>query len=170
MGDDLEARIGALEQDLQGVLAQLREKSDTIAELEAEREECYRRIADLEDRVEKLETDDGLIHDVFRDAARGDRTAQAAVCIRALVKQARRSDPQKASLDAGGIVDTLHGEIHRSNTYDVMDAAERLVDADSVYKQSEPRTSARNTRLVVDLDVDDVPAHAAGYELTEGHA
>jgi len=52
----------------------------------------------------------------------------------------------------------------------VMDAAERLVDADSVYKQSEPRTSARNTRLVVDLDADDVPAHAAGYELTEGHA
>jgi DNA repair exonuclease SbcCD ATPase subunit len=170
MADDLETRVASLEQDLSGVLAQLRQKSETISELEAEREECYRRIAELEQRVEKLEDDDGLIHDVFRDAARGDRTAQAAVCIRALVKRARRSDPQTASLDAQGIVDTLHSEIHRSNTYDVMDAADGLVDAGSVYKQPEPRTSSRNTRLVVDLEADDVPAQAAGYELTEGHA
>lgn len=170
MSDDLEARVAALEQDLQGVLAQLRQKSETITELEAEREECYRRIAELEQRIEKLEDDDGLIRDVFQDAARGDRTAQAAVCVRALVKRARKSDPQTASLDAQGIVDTLHSEIHRSNTYDVMQAAEDLVDAESVYKHEESRTSSRNTRLVVDLEADDVPAQAGGYELTETHA
>jgi len=144
-----------------------RNASDEADQLADELAHERQRRKELESEVEKLTDDRELLNTVRRNAA-GDRSAQAAICIQSLARQARRSAKNRASMNANSCQDTLQGNIHRTNTYDVFEEAEELVqDTDVVWYQKEERSSKKDSRLIVNLDGGDLPAQVAGVDLTE---
>lgn len=166
MSDDLAEEVERLREDLNGAVQIARNATQRVSELEDEVAHERQRRKELEEQVEKLSDDRELLNKVRRNGADSYSTA-AAVCIQTLAREARNNASQRAEMDAKSCVRTLNSTIHRTNTYDVFDEAEELIDdRDVVWKQKESRSSPKNTRLIVDLSEGDLPAQIEGHDLT----
>jgi len=166
MADDLAEEVERLREDLNGAVQIARNATQRVADLEDELAHERQRRKELEEQVEKLSDDRELLNKVRRNGADSYATA-AAVCIQTLAREARNNASQRAEMDAKSCVRTLNSTIHRTNTYDVFDEAEQLIDdRDVVWKQKESRSSPKNTRLIVDLSEGDLPAQVEGHDLT----
>jgi len=165
--EELEAAVERLSNEFDVAIQVARNASDEADELAEELAHERQRRKELESELEKITDDRELLNTVRRNAA-GDRSAQAAICIQSLTRQARRNAKNRASMDAEGCLDTLQGNIDRTNTYDVFERAEELVEnTEVVWYQKEDRSSKKNSRLIVNLDGGDLPAQVAGVDLTE---
>ncbi len=165
--EELEAAVERLSNEFDVAMQVARNATDEADELADELAHERQRRKEMEQELEKLTDDRELLNTVRRNAA-GDRQAQAAICIQSLARQARKSANNRASMDANACQDTLQGNIDRTNTYDVFEEAEELVqDTDVVWYQKESRSSKKNSRLIVNLDGGSLPAQVAGVDLTE---
>ncbi|WEL29875.1 hypothetical protein [Haloferax volcanii] len=156
--DELEAENAALRQDMQGLISQHKQALGRITELEDEVER-------LEDELESVRDSEELLKSVRKNGATTTEE-RAAVLVDVMAMRASARDPPRYELDASGIVDVLHGSIKRPNTYGLMDDVERIVDRPNVvWKQTESRSSRKNTRLVLDLSKGDLPTQIAGQTI-----
>lgn len=140
---------------------------DRVETLEAENEALRQRVVELRDETQKMGRAADLYQDVSqRIAAKRDR--QAGIILQ---HAARVSPAGREEYDAARIRDVLKAadeEIHRSNTYDVMDTAAEIVDDTSTCRvQKEDRSSKRNTRLIVS-EPTTLPETVGGIRVHEG--
>lgn len=165
--EELEAAVERLGNEFEVAMQVARNATDDADELAEKLSHERQRRKEIEKELEKVTDDRELLNTVRRNAA-GDRQAQAAICIQSLTRQARKNANNRASMDANGCQDTLQGNIDRTNTYDVFEEAEQLVeDTEVVWYQKESRSSKKNSRLIVNLDGGSLPAQVAGVDLTE---
>lgn len=141
---------------------------DRVQLLEDENDALRERIGELRDQVRKMNRSAEFYQTVARrSAAKRDR--QAAVVLKHAAGVNRTGSRQE--YDSGRIVDVLEAadeEIHRTNTYSVMEKAEELVDDETLCRvQKEPRSSSRNTRLIVKSPTE-LPETIAGVRIHEG--
>lgn len=139
-------------------------QQERIAELEAEKDRLQQRVTELEERTE--------LQRHVRDASSLRVDERAAVCIQTLVNQARRrersGDAPAAAMDYRGADDALGGGLDDRQLYNAIERAAELVDGDVVRFKKEPRSSQKNSRLVVDLDQGSLPDAVAGREINGG--
>lgn len=165
--EQLEATVERLSNEFEVAMRVARNAQEEAEELSEELKHERTRRKEIESQLEKLTDDRELLNTVRQNAA-GDRNTQAAICIFTLAKKARKAANNRGTMDAEGCQDTLQGDIHRTNTYDVFRRAEQLVeDSDVVWYQEEDRSSKKNSRLIVNLDGGSLPAQVAGVDLTE---
>lgn len=156
--DDLAEDLEALRSDFRGLISQHQSALQRITELET-------RVEELETQLEHRELGDELLANI----AEGGRTTteeRTAVVVETLRARAAVRNPPTHALDAGDIANVLQGTIHRPNVYPLMDAiAEEIGRPDVLWKETESRSSSKNTRLVLDLREGDVPDTVAGQHI-----
>ena len=124
------------------------------------------RIEELERAVEHITDTLTLLEDVQKNTI-SRRQKRIAQCLITLQNQAERGRSNASSLDANGIMVALGGAIDRTVTYDMMSYIEEAVDKPEVcYKETHGRSSAKNTRVVVNLDAGDLPKTYAGIAIS----
>ncbi|WP_135535399.1 hypothetical protein [Halostella pelagica] len=141
---------------------------DRVNDLEDENEELRQRVVELRDQIDKMNRAAEFYQDVARKTA-AKRDRQAAVVLKHAANVTNGVGRQE--YDAGRIVDVLEAadeDIHRTNTYAVMKKAEELVDdSDRCRFQKEPRSSSKNSRLIVKSPTE-LPETLAGVRIHEG--
>ncbi|WP_137288859.1 hypothetical protein [Natronorubrum halophilum] len=141
---------------------------DRVDALEEENEQLRQRTIELRDQVNKMNRAAEFYQDVARKTA-AKRDRQAAIVLKHAAKVTNAAGRQE--YDGGRIQDVLEAadeKIHRTNTYAVMKKAEELVaDCDLCRYQKEPRSSSKNTRLIVKSPTD-LPETVAGVRIHEG--
>lgn len=141
------------------VREELNQKDERIDALEARIDEQEQTIAQLRDRT-------GLLESV-QEGASLPIEKRAAVLIQTLYNKAWDNDG-KAALDYKAAEAALGGSVNRSSLYRTMDKAEDLVDdTDLLEKVKEDKSSAKNTRLTMDLSAGNVPSTVAGKEIVQ---
>lgn len=159
MSDDVETMLETLRADFNGLLSQHRSAMDRIAELEE-------RVDELEAENERLRDTSDLFESIRKSGATTTED-RVVVLVETLRARAAVRDPPRYELDAEGITNVLQGSIKRPNAYPLMDDVVDMVDRSNVlWKQTESRSSAKNTRLVLDLRKGDVPSTIAGQTIT----
>ncbi len=140
-----------------------------IERLEDENDELREEVRRLRDTVREMQEAADLYQSVsHKSAATRDRQA-AQLLKKAVTLGSSPTASRRQEFDASRIQDVLDGEVHRTNTYDVMDRAAELVgDENTCWVQKEPRTSSKNTRLIVDTSSDYIPKTVAGVRIHEG--
>ena len=161
-GDDVDpAEVGHVEAAVRAV--------NRVERLENENAELREEMRRLRDRVRDMQDAADLYQSVSHKSA-ATRDRQAAKVLKIAVK--RGSSPTASTrqeFDAGRIQDVLNDEIHRTNTYRVMERAAELVDDEDIcWVKKEPRSSSKNTRLIVETDTDNLPKTVAGVRIHEG--
>jgi len=123
------------------------------------------RLEQLERTVEGMTDTMTLLKDVRQSNA--SRTEQrTAQCMITLENMAQRGRSNASSMDADGIINALGGSISRSFAYDMMRYIQEAVDDETVcWKETHPRNSQKNTRVVLNLDAGDLPQTYAGIDL-----
>ena len=130
-------------------------------------EELREEVRRLREENNELRQASELYQNAHKRSA-GLRETQAAAVLKAAFKATTQVDKDRVEWDVESIQKILDHDIHRTNTYDVMDKAEDLVGNKKVcWKQKEPRTSSKNTRLIVDVSEYDLPKTIAGIRLNE---
>lgn len=151
-----------------GVVEAAARTVDHVQALEEENEELRQRVVDLRDKTKKMNRAADLYQDISKRSSTV-RDRQAGIILRHAARLMTNGGRQE--YDSGRIIDVLEGaeeQIHRSNTYEVMDTAEELVaDGDICWKEKESKSSQRNTRLIV-TSPDDLPETAGGIRVHEG--
>lgn len=141
---------------------------DRVNGLEDENEQLRQRVVELRDTVDKMNRAAEFYQSVARNSA-AKRDRQAAIVLKHAANVS--VSPGRQEYDGSRIQDVLEAadeKIHRTNTYAVMEKAEELVDRDDLCRvQEEPRSSPKNTRLVVDSPTD-LPETIAGVRIHEG--
>lgn len=150
-----------------GVVEAAARTVDHVQSLEEENEELRQRVVELRDKTEKMNKVSDLYQDVSKRAA-AKRDRQAGIILQHAARVMTKNGRQE--YDAGRIVDVLEQieEIHRSNSYEVMDRAKEIVgDDDICWVKKEARSSPRNTRLIV-KSPSDLPETVGGVRVHEG--
>ncbi|MDQ2052949.1 hypothetical protein RBH26_21130 [Natronolimnohabitans sp. A-GB9] len=142
---------------------------DRVERLEEENEQLRQRVVELRDQVEKMNRAAEFYQDVARKSA-AKRDRQAAIVLKHAAN-VTASGAGRQEYDGSRIQDVLEAAnetIHRTNTYAVMEKAEELVDNRDLCRfQKEPRSSSKNTRLIVKSPTD-LPETLAGVRIHEG--
>jgi len=141
---------------------------DRVTSLEEENEKLRQRVCDLRDQIDQMNRGAELYQKVARNSA-AKRDRQAALVLKHAAKVTGGTSRQE--YDGGRIQDILEAadeKIHRTDTYDVMEKAEELVDdRDLCRVHEEPRSSSKNTRVVVKSPTE-LPETLAGVRIHEG--
>ncbi|WP_226040867.1 hypothetical protein [Natrinema sp. DC36] len=142
---------------------------DRVEGLEEENEQLRQRVVDLRDQVNKMNRAAEFYQDVARKSA-AKRDHQAAIVLKHAAN-VTASSVGREEYDGSRIQDVLEAaeeKIHRTNTYAVMEKAEQLVDDRDLCRfQKEPRSSSKNTRLIVKSPTE-LPETVAGVRIHEG--
>jgi DNA repair exonuclease SbcCD ATPase subunit len=171
-GDDVDARLAALEEDFDALATQALSAMQRVTELEAALEERDERIAELEADLEQLRERTDMLQQVRQNANRGP-DERAAILIQTLYNEAHAHkdaglDP-RATMDKDAAIKALGGGIQRQKIYPTFRKAEALVDDTDVLEYVQvPRSAAENNHLELDLREGDVPAVVAGHSITKG--
>lgn len=160
MTDGFEARLDALSDRL-GILEEQNEwLEEELQKRDARIDEAEERIAELERRSELL--DRVLQHE------NSSRKKRAALLLQVLYNDAVSSNGE-AAMDARSGWENLNRTVDRTTVYDIFDeAVEAVGDPEVCYIQRESRSSAKNTRLVLEPEEGAVPAQVAGVPVKEG--
>jgi|AntDeeMetagen285_2_1112576.scaffolds.fasta_scaffold01049_10 hypothetical protein len=166
MSEDLGDKVDRLSSELQGAIQIAQSAKGEVVELEEELAHERKRRKELEQQVEKLSQDNEFVNTVQQNGV-SDNTRRAAICLQTLARRARKGSSNHATMDANRCADTLNGTIHRTTAYRIFERAEELVDdGEVVWYQKEQRSSAENSRLILDLDGGELPAQVAGFDLS----
>ncbi|ELZ12478.1 hypothetical protein C478_10391 [Natrinema thermotolerans DSM 11552] len=142
---------------------------DRVEGLEEENEQLRQRVVELRDQVNKMNQAADLYQSVARKSA-AKRDQQAAIVLKHAARVTGGATGRE-EYDGGRIQDVLEAadvDIHRTNTYDVMEKAEELVGDKSICRfQKESRSSSQNTRLIVKSPTE-LPETVAGVRIHEG--
>ncbi|SEW10584.1 hypothetical protein [Natrinema salifodinae] len=142
---------------------------DRVTTLEEENEQLRQRVVEFRDQVNKMNRAAEFYQDVARKTA-AKRDRQAAIVLKHAARVTSGATGRE-EYDGNRIQDVLEAadvEIHRTNTYDVMEKAEELVGDKNVCRfEKEPRSSSRNTRLIVKSPTE-LPESVAGVRIHEG--
>ncbi|WP_323192392.1 hypothetical protein [Halostella sp. PRR32] len=141
---------------------------DRVNDLEDENEQLRQRVIDLRETVDKMNRAAEFYQTVARNSA-AKRDRQAAVVLKHAANVS--VSPGRQAYDGSRVKDVLEAadeKIHRTDTYDVMDKAEEVVgDTELCRVKEEPRSSPKNTRLIVDSPTE-LPGTIAGVRIHEG--
>lgn len=141
---------------------------DRVEGLEKENEQLRQRVGELRDQTEKMNRAAEFYQDVARETA-AKRDRQAAIVLKHAANVTASGGRQE--YDGGRVQDVLEAaseKIHRTDTYDVMEKAEEIVgDQNLCWMQNEPRSSPKNTRLIVKSPTE-LPETLAGVRIHEG--
>jgi predicted RNase H-like nuclease (RuvC/YqgF family) len=176
--DDAPSR-SELADDLERLQSELDAYSQIVAELETRIDEKNQTITQLEDRMDALERENRqLRHDLdeqrekrdwlqaAQQADQMDQDLRAALCVQNLLAKADSTGRQRVSMDNSDGMEALNHSIHRTSVYDVYEKAEKLVgDTDVLWFKREPRSSKKNSRLILDRTNGNLPRMLAGVEL-----
>jgi hypothetical protein len=124
-------------------------------------------VIELRETVDKMNRAAEFYQTVARKTA-AKRDRQAAIVLKHAANVS--ASPGRQEYDGARIQDVLEAadeKIHRTDTYDVMDKAEEVVDDDFCRVKEEPRSSPKNTRLIVDSPTE-LPETIAGLRIHEG--
>lgn len=158
MTDSIEERLTALEHRVDAV-AEIAMDALEIAEQNQE------RVHEIANSVEGMSDTLTLLNQVRENTA-SRREQRIAQCLITLKNGALRGASNASSLDASAMIHALGGDVDRTVTYDLMRyIAEAVGDESVCWKETHPRNSSKNTRVVLDLDAGDIPAFFAGIDL-----
>jgi len=141
-------------------------QQERIADLEATVEDVEQELAAVRERTDLLQT--------VKRASSMQIDERAAVLIQTLYNEAyanKQSDVEsrrpKAAMDYNAAKKALGGSVARATILRTFEKAEELVDNPELMKKvKEDRSSARNTRLRLNLEGGDLPAQIAGQNIT----
>ena len=160
-------RLDELEAKLDAVVAKNGYLEERVAELEAQRQETESEVASLRQRIGTLEESTALLEQIESNDA-GTPAERAALLVQTLYRRAQTTDGT-ASLDVEAALDVLRlDRDKRTLMYHTFERADAMIDSDAVRYRQESRSSAKNSRLILDLSRGDVPKQAAGVELAAG--
>lgn len=171
--EELAETVEALRSEVRDANQSARTAKSKLLEVHGDLQEKEQRIDELEERIEEqdqtisqLRDRTGLLESV-KEGASLPIEQRAAVLIQTLYNKAWDNDG-KAALDYKAAEAALGGSVNRSNIYRTMDKAENLVDnSQLLQKVKEDKSSAKNTRLTMDLSAGEVPATVAGKEIAQ---
>jgi chromosome segregation ATPase len=158
-------RVDELEMKLDTLITKKDNLQQKTEWLEDQLRAANKEIEQLQQEVSALEDDTGLLKAAEKSEARKP-TKRAIVLIRTLRKRALNSDGYE-SLDVQGALDVLRlDKSKRTLMYDTFETAVELVeDRDVLWYRNEPRSSEKNSRLILDLENGDVPPRVKGFNL-----
>jgi len=166
---DLRSEVNDADQSARTAKSMLLDMREELNEREARIDELEDQLAEQRQTITQLRDRTGLLEHVKQGSSLPIEQ-RAAVLIQVLHNKANDNDG-KAALDYKAAEAALGGSVNRSNIYRTMDKAEALVDDSNVVeKVKEDKSSAKNTRLVMDTGAGEVPSTVAGKEIadTEG--
>lgn len=180
--DGIEARVTRLENLTDILRENYREEKQARQDLEEKLLDERRDKRQLEQRIAELESalDDQV--EIMRKAMRSSSlkpVERASLLIQALWSEAKRNGEKsgqkpRATMTAGEAVKALHGDVDRTLMYGesgTFQKAEDLVgDTDILEYRTEDRASAKNTRLIMNLEAGEPPQTAEGYDLVPQEA
>lgn len=155
--EELESRLEVCVSLVQDLRDEVEDNEDQIKELRAENEALRRELDQVKDRTDLLQQ--------VRRASSRPKEEKVAVTLTVLRQRAERQGGS-ASMQWDGVVNALGGDIDRTTSYDIMQAAADMIDSDAVRYVKEPRSSKQNTRLVMDLNAGRLPHTIAGHDIT----
>lgn len=158
-------RVDELEMKVDALITKKDNLEQKTEWLEDQLRAANKKIGQLQQEVSALEDDTGLLKAAEKSEARKP-TKRAIVLIRTLRKRALNSDGYE-SLDAQAALDVLRlDDKKRTLMYDTFDRAVELVeDRDVLWYRNEPRSSEKNSRLILNLENGDVPPRVQGFNL-----
>ncbi|EMA29387.1 hypothetical protein [Halobiforma nitratireducens] len=169
MSEDLEGKVKDLEASIDDARFLIDHLGDRVDELEEELTEKDQRIRELKQTVESLEDRDRLMQEVHRNAA-DTPTKRAVRLIQTLNNEAvtngQAGQEEHATMTAREAMKCLGGDVSRPTIYPTFDRAVELVGDDDVLEyRKEDRSSPKKSRLILDLEVGDLPSTIAGYDI-----
>lgn len=158
-------------------LEQLESRLESLGDLAIDNaddiEKLQNEISSLRTEIAGLRQELNEVHDMAElltpeQDTRKSKQQRAALALSTMHRIASNTDGTHA-LDANGVMEANNGEIGRSFAYDVLKEIPRVADNLSVcWLVEEPRNSAQNTRVILDLTEGTIPASAGGVRIHGG--
>lgn len=147
---------------------------DRVDDAESKNQELREELTRLTDenrelraRVQELEQATSLVEKA-KQAELSSPEERAVACIQNLKNKADGRNADRVAITGEEGLSAVNHSIHRTSIYDVFRKAETLIGRpDVLWYQSEPRSSEKDSRLILDRSAEDLPESVAGHTLSE---
>jgi hypothetical protein len=134
---------------------------EEIARLDEENRELRAQLAKVESNSSLLEK--------AKQAELSSPEERAVACIQKLKNKADRTNSDRVAIDQEKGWDAVNYSVDRTTVYDIFRKAETILGRpDVLWYQSEPRSSDKDSRLILDRTDENLPESVGGHTLTEG--
>lgn len=166
--EGLETRFESLIDWVEGLEDQVEEYAKENQALREEIERLDERERELEARLNEVESNTSLLAKAKQDSL-SNPEERAVACIQKLTKKADRTGADRVFLTQEEGWDAVNYDVDRTTVYgDFRKAEELLGRPDVVWYKSEPQSSEKDSRLILDRTSGELPDTVAGYTLQEG--
>jgi uncharacterized protein YdcH (DUF465 family) len=164
---ELEARfdsfiqwVDGLEDRVEHAETQNQELRDELSRMKDDHRQLRARIQELQQATSLLEK--------AKQAELSSPEERAVACIQNLKNKADRRNANRVAINAEEGLSAVNHSIDRTSIYDVFRKAEDILGRpDVLWYESEPRSSEKDSRLILDRRSEDLPGSVAGHSLTE---
>lgn len=157
--DGLSDWVESLEGQLKDVRQENRELHDEVDRLDEENRKLRARLQEIENNNSLLEK--------AKQAELSSPEERAVACIQKLKNKADATGADRVAIDQEAGWEAVEYSVDRTTVYDIFRKAENILGRpDVLWYQSEPRTSEKNSRLVLDRTEGDLPQSVAGHTVS----